>query len=122
MQEKTLYELQQEISDWSQANFGINESKQTGQQLDSLCPLLGVVEEVGELSHVVLKRHQGIRCYDDDVKYTQERNDALADIMIYLCDFAAREGVNLSQIINETWEKVVKKRNWVKCNQTGKAE
>lgn len=112
----SLREIQQEIGEWSRRNFGDQVSKSTGQVLGSLSPLLGVQEELGELCHVVLKRHQGIRGYDDDAKYQAERDDAMADIMVYLCDYASREGVDLEAVLTMTWNKV-KSRDWTKRPQ-----
>lgn len=112
----SLREIQREIGEWSRRNFGDQVSKSTGQTLGSLAPLLGVPEELGELCHVVLKRHQGIRGYDDDAKYQAERDDALADILVYLCDFACRESVDLESVLTMTWNKV-KSRDWTKRPQ-----
>jgi hypothetical protein len=74
-----------EVGEWSTDNFG-------EQPADY--PVLGAVEEAGELVRSVLKRAQGI---DDDQKY-QERDDvgpaaerdAVGDIVIYLADFVFR--------------------------------
>lgn len=110
---KTLSEIQSEIGEWSRRNFGEQKSKATEQYLGSLAPLMGVAEEVGELMHVVLKRHQGIRGYDDDGKFIAERNDAIADILVYLCDFACREGVDVAQCLADTWAGV-QRRDWEK--------
>ena len=107
----SLREIQREIGEWSRRNFGDQVSKSTGQVLGSLSPLLGIQEELGELCHVVLKRHQGIRGYDDDAKYQAERDDAMADIMVYLCDYASREGVDLEGVLTMTWNRV-KSRDW----------
>lgn len=114
--EKSLREIQTEIGKWSKKNFGNNISKATGQALFSTNALLGIIEETGELAHCVLKRHQGIRGYDDDLKYTTERDDAIADILVYLCDFSCREGVDLQEVLNKVWAKV-QKRDWEKNQQ-----
>lgn len=104
--------IQREIGEWSRRNFGDQTSKATHQVLGSLAPLLGVTEELGELTHVVLKRHQGIRGYDNYEKYKAERDDAVADLMIYLCDFAEREGdLDVMEALERTWNKV-KSRDW----------
>lgn len=47
-----LDEIQEEQRLWSRDNFGMSPTWQ---------PILGVVEEVGELSHAYLKRSQNIR-------------------------------------------------------------
>jgi len=117
--EKSLALIQSEVAKWSRVNFGDQVSKATDQVLGSLSPLLGLVEEVGELSHVTLKHHQGIRGYDDEQKYQEERDDAVGDILIYLCDYASREGISLQDALNKTWQKIVKKRNWVDNPETG---
>lgn len=118
--EKSLRVIQREIREWSLRNFGQQVSKATGAELGSISPLLGIGEENGELCHVVLKRHQGIRGYDDDAKYQSERDDAIADILVYLCDFANRENVDLLDVLNKTWSKV-QKRDWEK-NKTNAHE
>lgn len=64
---KDWKELQTEIGDWAGKNF------------DFHGPQLGVGEEIGELTHNILKSHQKIRDTDlDDMK------DALADAMVFL--------------------------------------
>lgn len=112
---KDLQTLQREIGRWSQEQFGNNVSKVTGFPMGSQNALTGIVEEVGELNHVTICRNQGRRGYDDTAKYERDRNDALADILVFMCDYAEREGVDLLTILNDTWNKVVSKRtvaNW----------
>lgn len=113
LNEKSLRQIQHEIAEWSRRNFGDNVSKATGQRMFSTNALLGIGEEFGELAHVVLKRHQGIRGYDDDAKYKAERDDAIADLLVYLCDFSDRESVDLQEVLNAVWKKV-QKRDWEK--------
>ncbi len=91
-----LRQIQYEVSYWSRKNFA----------LGSLAPLLGIVEEVGELCHATLKYHQGIRSLDNRTKYEADRNDAVGDILIFLCDYANREDIDLIEVLNETWSKV----------------
>lgn len=118
--ELNLRSLQTQIGLWAQENFGSNQSKRTGYALYSLAPLLGIGEEYGELLHCVLKNHQAIRGYDDVEKYETERDDALADLLIYMCDFATREGVDLLSVLNDTWRRVVARRNWKANPSEGK--
>lgn len=113
---KSLEQIQNEVGQWSQANFGDNISKVTGLPMFSQNALTGLVEEVGELNHATICHHQGRRGYDPtteagEAKYVADRNDALADILIFLCDFAYREGVSLLQLVNKAWEETVSKRN-----------
>lgn len=101
-----LQQIQKELKPWVAHNFGPRPSWQ---------PLLGVQEEVGELSHHFLKREQKIRSNEN---HTEEIKDAVADTMIYLMDFCNCEGIDLSSILQETWDKV-KKRDWKKNVEKG---
>ena len=70
---------------------------------------LGVVEEVGELSHAILKQVQGIRGTDEE--HDAKQRDAVADIVIFLAGFCYRKGWNLEELILEVW-KEVRQRDW----------
>lgn len=107
---KQLQQLQNEIGQWSQDQFGENVSRVSGFPLGSQNALTGIVEEVGELNHVTICHHQGRRGYDDPAKYKADRDDALADILIFMCDYAHRERTDLLTLLNQTWDKVVSKR------------
>lgn len=107
---KTLNEIQEEVREWAE-QFGDNESAYTGQMLFSLPPLLGMMEELGELAAPTCKRHQGR--YKQDLteterqcEYRKDVKDALADLMIFMCDYANREGVDLISTLNAVWETV----------------
>lgn len=91
--------IQQAVGAWSRKNFGTD---------DPVHPLLGLQEEVGELSHAVLKRRQGIRMNED---HDAQEIDAIGDIFIYLCDYCNLNGLNFSKCVRETWEKV-EQRDW----------
>ena len=104
-----LLELQKEVWAWSSRNFGDRDRQ------PSYRPLLGVGEEVGELNHVHLKNEQGIRLGFDRAGQV----DAIGDIVIYLADYCAREGLSLDDAVTETWA-VVKRRNWLRYPITGR--
>lgn len=100
---KTYQQIQNEVGAWASANFGDNESPyfvlkmkpfpegwQPGNQmpdtlvaLESLCPLLGIIEEIGELAAAV-----------DQYKI----EDAVGDIFIYICDYAYRVGIDIETL------------------------
>jgi hypothetical protein len=69
-----------------QHNFGDRPAWQT---------LLGVVEEVGELSHAHLKAAQGIRGTRE--QHHVAKIDAVADIVIFLADYCTAEGIDLER-------------------------
>ena len=106
MEVKPLQEIQNGVFEWSRRNFGDQPSHR---------PLLGLVEEVGELCHAHLKREQGIRTNEDHVL---QQIDAIGDIMIYLLDYCGREGISLEAALEETWAEV-SKRDWRNKKETG---
>ncbi len=100
-----LSDIQEEMKPWLRHNFGDRPAWQ---------PLLGLMEELGELSHAFLKREQGIRTAED---HDAAIRDGVADILIYLMDFCNAEGINLATALRETWARV-KQRDW-KANPEG---
>lgn len=79
-----LKTIQQNVGLWSLENFGQQQSKVDPDLfLGSLAPLMGIAEEIGELA---------------SAQYVEEVEDALGDIAIYLCDYAARENFQLQPL------------------------
>jgi len=97
---KSIYVLQREVGEWSQANFGGQETNRLSLVVDdttptdfnagewdwkvllgSLAPLMGIAEEIGELASST---------------NPVEEEDAIGDIMIYLLDYSHREGLELA--------------------------
>jgi NTP pyrophosphatase (non-canonical NTP hydrolase) len=105
----TLATLQAEVGEWSDRNFPGKEP---------VDPLLGAVEEVGELAHAFLKRKQGIRGTPQD--HVEAEKDAVADTIIYLADFCHQRGYSLESLVAETWF-VVKQRDWTRNKVDGSA-
>lgn len=99
-----LRDFQNAVRQWSLKNFG---------EQSYVNPLLGVVEEVGELNHAVLKMRQGIRGDKDFLK--EQAEDAVGDILIYLADFCSRfeGGIDLQNAVENAWN-IVKQRDWKK--------
>lgn len=108
--------LQQESQAWRVKNFGENEDTSLGNE-QSVQQFLGMVEELGELSHVILKHGQGIRRMDPTTAAELEA-DALGDLFIFMLGYAARRQLDLEYIILKTWEKV-SRRDWVANPDTG---
>jgi len=71
---KTLSQIQAELKVWTLHNFG---------QQESIIPIMGMIEELGELTHAHLKEFQGIRKSD----FLSDKKDAIADITIYLLNY-----------------------------------
>lgn len=79
-------------------------------------PLLGLIEEVGELAHAHLKMEQGIR--DSTIA---DVKDAVGDILIYLASYCNANGIYLTDAANEAW-KQVKNRDWIKYPKDGRTK
>lgn len=93
-----FHRLQKDIAAWALRNFG--------EQPD-VHPLLGVVEEAGELCHVYLKQAQGIRNADLEIK----GKDAVGDLAIYLLAFCEEMGWDFETVVAEVWSEV-RQRDW----------
>jgi NTP pyrophosphatase (non-canonical NTP hydrolase) len=98
---KTLEEIQVEHKKWVDHNFWDHTYEN---------PFFGIVEEVGELSHALLKRKQSIRVNEDHMAMIK---DACGDITLFLMDFCRFFGFELSEALDETWQQV-SKRDWIK--------
>lgn len=107
IQPLTFGGLQAEVAHWSARNFP--------KGRDWHC-ILGMQEELGELSHSYLKREQGIRGTAEE--HTEAIKDAIGDIVIYLADFCARGGFDLEEAVGQTWTKVIQ-RDWQKNKTDG---
>lgn len=108
-----LREFQKEHREWVDRNFPHQNYAQNRHQ-----SFLGVVEEMGELAHVILKSEQGIR----DGMATDETYellvDGVGDLVIFLAGFCDTHGINLDYAVSTTWNKV-KQRDWVADPQRG---
>jgi len=102
-----LKEIQAEIVEWREHNFPGNTAVQQ---------FLGMVEELGEISHAILKGQQGIRGYSEDD--TAEIQDGVGDLMIFLINFCDLNGWDTLEILQNTWDEV-KQRDWVAHPETG---
>ena len=103
-----LRRFQQEERAWSEYNFG-------GTFGSGYRPLLGAMEELGELAHAHLKAEQGIRTNED---HQAGKRDAIGDTIIYLCDYCTNQGLTLEEVIRDTWE-IVRVRDWKKYPHDG---
>ena len=102
-------ELQLETSLWAAKNFGFPKPYQ---------PLLGTMEELGELAHAHLKNEQKIHKGED---YFAKKVDAIGDIIIYLAHYCVLNGIDLQSAVYHTW-KEVEKRDWLKFPVNGMTE
>lgn len=105
---KTLREMQELHLRWALKNFP-NTSWNDA--------LMGVVEEVGELHHHLLKQKQKIR---GTYEYHEEgAKDSVADIVIYLMHVCTKRGWDIQEVVEETLDKNVLERDWIKDRLLG---
>jgi NTP pyrophosphatase (non-canonical NTP hydrolase) len=67
-----LNNISYEIDEWAKLNFTVHS------------PKLGILEEIGELTHCILKRAQRIRGFEDFSFFVTHLKDAIGDTMVYL--------------------------------------
>lgn len=96
-----LRALQKDVGKWSAEQFG--------EEDPAILKLLGAVEEIGELCHAELKGIQNIRHSPDEILALKK--DAIGDVVVYLCDYCERSGIDFGNAVIDTWHKV-KDRKW----------
>lgn len=143
-QDLTLRQLQDEHREWLKHNFLQQAEGVSADFVKELCPscddrgrvhsddvagvvnkgwlmnhqpyaLLGLMEELGELSHSYIKMWRGIR------KANREGlEDAVGDIVIFLTSFCNTHGIDidLQDAVERAWA-VVKQRDWVEFPGNG---
>lgn len=79
--------------------------------IDDTEALTTLCKSLGKLCHCVLKRHQGIRGYDDNDKYVAERDQAIAAIMWTAPMVVGIEG-NIFDFGVKAFTEIVSKRDW----------
>lgn len=105
-----LRELTTEHRKWLAHNF----PNQTPDEA-----FLGVVEEVGEIAHTLLKAKQGIREHSIDTSQVfNDLVDGVGDLVIFLDGFCIGHNIDLSLAVADTW-RMVKKRDWAAFPETG---
>ena len=92
-----LEEAQIRLGEWSRQQFG---------DQGSINPFLGMIEEMGEMTRIILKRRQDIR---QEELADEDLGRELADVMIYALDFAEREGFTLADPFEEKLEEVLER-------------
>lgn len=82
--------------------------------------MTGLVIWLGKLYHGTLKRHQGIRGFDNDETFIAHRNYCTAMIIAHMQKLSAEAlDKSLLQVVNRTWCNIVAKRDWKKAPADG---
>ena len=82
-------------------------------------PLIGAVEEIGELCHAHLKNEQGIRGTPEE--HRSAKMDAIGDTLIYLLDYCNKEGFCMEECLELAMEET-SSRDWIRFPKNGKTE
>lgn len=111
---KTLQEIQKEIGEWAQQQFAMNtaksESHHEGSVLHEIPSFYGMISELGELAALDVREMQGRSKLKTADERQEARADALADCMVFMCDYAHRMGIDLNTVLDKTWQKVSQRR------------
>lgn len=101
---------------WAIANFGQSFQPVPGMPYR---PLIGMMEELGELAHAHLKQEQKIR--GTAAEHEAAAKDAIGDLILYLLDYCNGRGWDADTIIQDTVDTVLH-RNWKANPSTGVVE
>jgi len=108
--------LQFQHRSWVARNF-----PQLGRSELTRHGFLGMVEEVGEIAHAMLKHEQmirGMREYDD---FLAAVADGIGDTVIFADTLCIGLGLDFPSVVKETWAEVYR-RDWVKFPKDGVSE
>lgn len=84
----TWSQLQDEVTVWVKKNFPESPAQH---------PVMGLLEELGELTHTQLKKEQGIRGSVE--KHIAAGKDAIADSVIFFMDVCTRRGWDVEETL-----------------------
>lgn len=112
---KSLQDIQVEIGEWAQQQFGDNVSKDTsaahyGDTLWEIPSFYGMISELGELAALDVRAMQGRSKLGGPSQIQEAREDALADCLVFMCDYAYRQNIDLNVVLDRVWEKVRQRR------------
>lgn len=97
--------LQQTWKEWSTRNFGPSFQPVPGMPYR---PLIGMMEELGELAHAHLKKEQNIRLNED---HEGNAKDSIGDLFMFMMDYCNGRGWDIEEIITKTACHVLR-RDW----------
>lgn len=105
-----LNDLQDQIQAWTTHNGFDNKPEWTA---------LGIVEEMGELAHAMLKQKQKIRGTHEE--WEAKGKDAVGDIIVFLAHLCNEKGWSLAECLDTAWSEA-SVRDWIKFPTNGVSE
>jgi NTP pyrophosphatase (non-canonical NTP hydrolase) len=103
----TFSKLQEEQAKWELHNFGPQPAHHS---------FLGMVEELGELAHAILKGEQSIRGTPEE--HEAAAKDAIGDMTVFAASLCNKRGWDYQKVMEDTWADV-KVRDWKKFPMNG---
>lgn len=104
-----LKKIQEEQKEWARKNFPNSDDRDS---------VLGMQEELGELSHSVLKQRQGIRLHEN---HEAKISDAIGDLILFILDFCNKRNLDAQDTLVKVWDEV-KMRDWTQNKNDGKTK
>lgn len=90
-------------------------------QLEIDIPDYSIISKVShtKLPRILLKRIQEIRGYENTDYFIEQIKGCVADWFVFIDRMADDHGKTGLEVIEEVWQKVVSKRNWVANKENG---
>jgi len=104
-----MRELQKELHEWRMYNF---------PECTPEDQFMGMVEEMGEIAHALLKTKQGIRI-EDEIQGHAKVRDGIADLVIYTMGLCSLMGWDLEALVSSVANNEVMQRDWIKYPKDG---
>ena len=106
-----ITKYQQKLKTWQKEHFGDTPPEWL---------VVGMMEELGEMSHTMLKFDQGIREHREQSteKFKTQLADDFGDIVVYGMQVLSYYGIDAEEAMKTTFEHVLK-RDWNSHRNTG---
>jgi len=117
-----VFRFQQDVRQWSVRNFGdvgdgnvpligaVEEAGELGEALEAALAANRIGQALGRLGHAHIKGKQGIRYTAEQARAKEE--DAVGDVLVYLADYCQRRGFEMADALGKTWAEV-RERDWI---------
>lgn len=110
--EGNVKELQDELHAWRMYNF---------PDCTPEDQFMGMVEEMGEIAHAMLKWKQGIRI-ENSIEATSKVRDGVADLTIFMMGLCSLFGWDFMELVASVARDEVMHRDWIRYPKNGLSE
>lgn len=117
--EDAMARLQVELHRWQVREFDdgnstvdvLGSNEEAGEAAEAMIMLLGAQTGAGRMAKAIIKRHQGIRGYDDPEKFRETLADGFVDMMIFGIQACTKNRMDFWTLLLRTAEDVMG-RKW----------